>query len=279
MDTLTTELPGGAKMEFVWIPPGAFAMGSPKTESGHREDEDPQHGVTITEGFYLGRCVITQGQWQPVTGAAPWTRKGYVQIAAANPAVYISWDDVQDFIQTLNEAAGEALYRLPTEAEWEYACRAGTTTAWSFGDDERRLQDHAWFDRNAEQAGMDWAQPVGAKLPNPWGLSDMHGNVAEWIQDGYGDYSSGTQVDPRGLEDDMIRVVRGGSFDTHARGTRSAARYGGAQDVTYFHIGARLVKAGDRLGQEHRGPHPGARSGPQVPGRAVGEMVTSLEED
>ena len=124
-------------------------MGSPSTEVGRDSDEGPQHEVTISKGFYLGKYEVTQGQWQAVMGTTPWSGQSYVQVDADNPAVYVSWNDVQSFVQALNEAAKDSLYRLPTEAEWEYACRAGTTERWSFGDDESKLKDYAWYDVNA----------------------------------------------------------------------------------------------------------------------------------
>ena len=123
----------------------------------------------------------------------------------------ISWNDVQEFVQRLNEAAGEEVYRLPTEAEWEYACRAGTSARWSFGDDEGRLGEYAWYySGNVSGAGFRDAQPVGTKLANPWGLFDMHGNVYEWVQDRYGPYSSAAQLDPQGPSTGSLRMFRGG---------------------------------------------------------------------
>ena len=132
---ITVDLPGGATMDFVWIEPGTLLMGAPDSDRYAAPAQKPQHEVTITRGFYLGKYEITQGEWEAVMGTRPWWRRGYVRENPDHPAVYISWNDVQGFVQRLNEAAGEELYRLPTEAEWEYACRAGTTTRWSFGED------------------------------------------------------------------------------------------------------------------------------------------------
>ena len=137
----------------------------------------------------------------------------------------VSWYKTQRFVRKLNQAAGEALYRLPTEVEWEYACRAGTTTRWSFGDDESQLEDYAWYDGNAWFAGERYPHKVGTKKPNPWGLYDMHGNVYEWCQDWYGDYSSAAQVDPTGPSSGSIRILRGGGFNDDAQLVRSANRY------------------------------------------------------
>ena len=280
--TLTVDLPGGAKMEMVWIEPGRFLMGSPASESARDYDEKPQHEVRISRGFYLGKYEIIQGQWEAVMGTTPWLtgqdsvrynahdqaeyvcgRHHYVLPNSNNPAVFISWYDTQDFIHRLNETAGDSLYRLPTEAEWEYACRAGTTTRWSFGNDESQLEHYAWFRDNI--AGEDYAHPVGMKQPNPWGLYDMHGNVEEWVQDLYGFYTSATQIDPTGpvpgsdhvyrggLSGQEIdpagpdaepkRVFRGGSFFyIPSWGTWSAVRYFDSPSVQHLYIGARLVR-------------------------------------
>jgi len=236
------ELPGRATMEFVRIEPGTFTMGSPSSESGRIGDEDPQHQVTIGQGFWVGKYEITQEQWQSVMETTPWSDQDNVQEDPNNPAVWISWDDVQGFIHQLNEAVGDSLYRLPTEAEWEYACRAGTTTPWSFGDDENELGDHAWYDENARGAGEKYAHPVGTKSPNPWGLYDMHGNVWEWCQDWSSRYTSGNQEDPSGPETGSTRILRGGNFGNSARSTRSAYRFYYAPDSRYIGIGARLVR-------------------------------------
>jgi formylglycine-generating enzyme required for sulfatase activity len=241
---ITVDLPGGSAMEFVWIEPGTFTMGSPDSEPGRYSAEGPQHEVTISQGFYLGKFEITQGQWEAVMGATPWSGQSYVQLNPNHPAVYISWDDMQEFIQRLNEAAGEELYRLPTEAEWEYAVRAGTTTRWSFGDDEGQLGDYAWYYDNAWNAGLQYAQPVGTKLPNPWGLYDMHGNVWEWCQDWWGEkyYRSSPSIDPLGPATGSLRVLRGGHFGRDAQVVRSADRRRFSPDRRLNSLGARLLR-------------------------------------
>ena len=237
-------LPGGETMEFVWIEPGTFRMGSPSSESGRNRSEGPVHEVEISTGFYLGKYEVTQGQWEAVMGTTPWSGESYVRSNPSHPSVYISWNDVQRFVDNLNDAAGSAVYRLPTEAEWEYACRAGTQTRWSFGDDESELTDYAWYGDNAWDVGKEYAQAVGTKLPNAWGLYDMHGNVWEWVQDRYGwdYYNSSPRVDPLGPSSGSARVWRGGSFGNSAQDGRSAYRYGGSPDVRSAGIGVRLVR-------------------------------------
>ena len=186
-------------------------------------------------------------------GTRPWEEDDSIPEGAAYPAVYTSWEDVQALIDTLT-ARGLAGFRLPTEAEWEYACRAGTTTRWSFGDDESELGRYAWYGDNAwdveEEYPEAYAHEVGTKLPNPWGLYDMHGNVWEWVQDWYdGSYyltSSGT--DPQGPSAGPYRVVRGGYYGYDARSMRSAYRGDLSPDSRYHLIGARLLRTGPAPG-------------------------------
>ena len=244
-EVATFSLPGGATIEMVWIESGIFMMGSPDTEADRQADEGPQHEVTITKGFYLGEYELTQGQWEAVMGTTPWSGQSHVQENPDHPAVYISWEDVQAFVAKLNEVEGKEVYRLPTEAEWEYACRAGTTTRWSLGDDESQLADYAWYAGNAWGVGENYAHQVGTKLPNPWGLYDMHGNVYEWCQDWYGTYLSGAQTDPMGPSTGSDRVIRGAAFNNLARLTRSADRdYYSPDALDGDDIGARLLRQG-----------------------------------
>ncbi|MEW6753046.1 MAG: formylglycine-generating enzyme family protein [Candidatus Latescibacterota bacterium] len=239
----TVTLPGGAaRMEFVWIEPGTFVMGSPQTEDGRFEDEGPQHEVRLTQGLWMGKYEVTQGQWEAVMATRPWQGQDYVQQGPDYPATHVSWPDVQEFVRRLNQAAGEDLYRLPTEAEWEYACRAGTTTPWSSGSSASQLQDHAWYDGNTQQAGETYAHKVGTKDPNAWGLHDMHGNVAEWCQD-WADppYPAEPQVDPVGPARSAYRFVRGGAFNSSMQSMRSATRYDFVMTDRGATLGARLV--------------------------------------
>ena len=243
---ITVELAPGVPLDMVWIEPGVFTMGSPLDEPGRNDDEGPQLEVSLTQGFYLSQCEITQRQWTAVTGERPWSRHaGEVEEGPDRPAVYISWEDAQEFIASLNATAGGQVYRLPTEAEWEYAGRAGTKTPWSFGDVEKDLDLHAWWTDNIALTGRMAAQPVGLKTPNPWGLYDMHGNVWEWVGDWLGAYPEGPQTDPQGPTEGTARVFRGGSFKDAASLSRSAQRCWNAPDLRFSHIGVRLVRDSD----------------------------------
>ena len=215
------------EMELVEIPAGKFTMGSPEGEKDRDESREAQVSVTLTKPFGLGKTEVTQGQWKSVMGSEPWKGNNFISIFVKTvsgkagkdcPATYVSWDDATEFCQKLTtierksgKLSADEEYRLPTEAEWEYACRAGTQNAFSFGDDEKQLSEYAWFDGNAENVGEDYAHKVGLKKPNPWGLHDMHGNVLEWCSDWYGDALSGG-VDPIGPEEGPHRVIRGGSW-------------------------------------------------------------------
>ncbi|MEW6754968.1 MAG: formylglycine-generating enzyme family protein [Candidatus Latescibacterota bacterium] len=248
---IRVDLPGGVAVEMVWIEPGSFLMGSPDMEPGRDPNEGPQHPVRLSRGFYLGKYEVTQAQWEAVMGTRPWEGVGTVPAEPRAPAVLISWEDAQDLVSRLNRAAGDSLYRLPTEAEWEYAARAGTTARWSFGDEEGELPQHAWYYDNTWNAGQRHARPVGGKLPNPWGLYDMHGNVWEWVQDWHttlvgvkasGTYPATAQVDPLGPPSGSHRVKRGGSFSDFARLQRSAFRDGYSPRGRYPNIGVRLLR-------------------------------------
>jgi len=205
-------------MDFVLIPAGEFDMGSPSGEEGRSNSEEPVHKVKIPDSFYLGKYEVTQKQWREVMGQDPSSSKG-----DDLPVERVSWDDVQVFIKKLNTKEGGNKYHLPSEAEWEYAARAGTTTRYSFGDDESKLGDYAWFAaRSSSQT-----HPVGQKKPNPWGLYDMYGNVWEWVQDLYHFGYIGAPTDGSSWESGggSERVARGGSLGSQALYCRSAGRY------------------------------------------------------
>jgi formylglycine-generating enzyme required for sulfatase activity len=210
-------------MVLVPIPAGEFQMGSPDSDRDANDNEKPQNLVHITKPFYVSAYEVTQQQYEKVMGTRPWQGKDYVQKGPGNPATNISWNDAVEFCGKLSEQEGVE-YRLPTEAEWDYACRAGTTTLFNFGDEKSKLGQHAWYDKNAWEIGERYAHPVGQKLPNAWGLFDMHGNVFEWCQDWHGPYENAEVDDPSGPPFGKYRVLRGGSFSFDAVGCRSAFR-------------------------------------------------------
>jgi formylglycine-generating enzyme required for sulfatase activity len=222
-------------MEFVLIPAGSFTMGADKNFEDASDDETPQHRVRISKPFYLGTYEVTQAQWTAVMGNNPSKYKG-----RSNPVEQVSWDDIQVFIQRLNQKEGHTRYRLPTEAEWEYAARAGTESTYSFGDDARELGKYAWYDENYRSGST---HPVGQKQPNAWGLYDMHGNVWEWVQDWYGDryYSDSPDTDPKGPSSGSYRVLRGGGWYFSAQYCRAAFRDFNSPDIRYYYVGFRLA--------------------------------------
>ena len=233
-------------MELIEIPAGKFTMGSPAGEKGHQPDEE-QVAVTLTKPFWLGKTEVTQGQWQAVMGTEPWKGQPLVQADKDCPASYVSWNDATDFCQRLTDTdhkngklpAGES-YRLPTEAEWEYACRARTQTAWSFGNDESQLGEYAWFQGNKKNE--QYAHKVGMKKPNPWGLYDMHGNVLEWCSDWCGEKLSGG-TDPVGPEGGYLRVYRGGNCWSLPGICRSADRSGKVPSIRGPNLGFRVARS------------------------------------
>jgi len=217
--TFTTSL----GMKFVKIPSGSFMMGSPSGEPG-RDSDETQHRVSISNSFYMQTTEVTQGQWKAVMGSNP---SKFSDCGNECPVEQVSWDDVQEFIKSLNRK-GDGTYRLPTEAEWEYAARGGTTTPFSFGSCLSTSQ--ANYDGNNPLEGCSKGTyrqkpvPVGSFSSNAYGLYDMHGNVYEWVQDWKGDYPSGSVTDPTGPSSGSNRVLRGGSWDYYARHCRSAHR-------------------------------------------------------
>jgi formylglycine-generating enzyme required for sulfatase activity len=229
----------------IWLPPGEFALGSPPNEKDRDLDEGPRTRVTIAQGFWIGRHEVTQGEFLALMARNPSQYSG----DASLPVEKVSWHEAMDFCQTLTQrelAAGHLTpdwtYRLPTEAEWEYACRAGTSTRFSHGDDENYagLREVAWFSQNADSA----THPVETRRPNPWGLHDMHGNVLEWCLDEWcGTFPGGaitnTPVSPAGT----LRVARGGSWLYDARHARSANRDSYGVLLRCSDLGFRVVLA------------------------------------
>jgi formylglycine-generating enzyme required for sulfatase activity len=201
-------------MELIMLPPGDFVQGSPREELGREDGERPQRRVRITQGVCMGAHEVTQEQYAEVMGENPSRFHG-----ARNPVERVSWDDAVAFCRRLSEREGRT-YRLPTEAEWEYACRSGSTTAYCYGDDAGRLGEYAWYRGNSDERTHE----VGLKLPNAWGFYDMHGNVWEWCREGYAGYDADLHDDPVGPLDGALRVVRGGSWFDYASPLRSASR-------------------------------------------------------
>ena len=219
-------------MKFTLIPAGEFNMGS---EDDIDDDEEPVHKVKINNPFYLGTYPVTQREWKAVMGDNPSKFKG-----DDLPVEWISWDDVQEFIKKLNEKEGTDKYRLPSEAEWECAARAGTTTRYSFGDSESKLGGYyAWHADNSDGE----MHPVGQKKPNPWGLYDVHGNVWEWVQDDWHDSYDGAPTDGSAWKrGGALRVLRGGSWISYAMSCRSANRNHRDQGYRFSDLGFRLLR-------------------------------------
>jgi formylglycine-generating enzyme required for sulfatase activity len=226
------------------IPAGSFLMGSPEDEAA-RHDDEHQHGVSISKAFYMQTTEVTQGQWKAVMGTEPWKGEDYVKEGPNYPATWVSWDDAVAYCKKLSKQEAKT-YRLPTEAEWEYACRAGTETRWSFGNDEKDLGDYAWHDKNAFDIGERYAHQVGLKKPNAFGLYDMHGNVYEWCHDYFGEdyYKQSPEINPTGpWTGHGSRVLRGGSWNHFStRNSRSANRNWVGVDDRDYYGGFRLVR-------------------------------------
>jgi formylglycine-generating enzyme required for sulfatase activity len=218
-------------MKLVWIPPGEFMMGSPSSEEGRDDDEGPVHRVKISKGFYMGQTEVTQRQWEAVMRNNPSDFEG-----SDLPVENVSWDDAVEFCNKLSRKEGKK-YRLPTEAEWEYACRAGTSSAYNWGDSWQRGVCNAENDVGSSEDSnveifrrrglpVDSTVPVGSFQPNAFGLYDMHGNVWEWCNDWYDEdyYSQSPIVDPQGPSSGTYRVLRGGSWFSTPGYCRSAPR-------------------------------------------------------
>ncbi len=226
-------------MEFVWIEPGTFMMGSPENEEG-RLDNEMQHEVTLAKGYSLMTTQVTQRQWKAVMGSNP---SRFKKRGDDCPVECVSWEDVQAFIQKLNVKEGTNTYRLPTEAEWEYACRAGTETRFHWGDEADCSRANYGKGLSSECKGKpSRTMEVGSFPSNAWDFYDMHGNVREWCEDWYGDYPSGSVTDPEGPTSGRFRVIRGGGWCSSARVCRSAyrARYGPGYRRSF--LGFRLAR-------------------------------------
>jgi formylglycine-generating enzyme required for sulfatase activity len=220
---VTTQLPAtqldlgnNIKIKLLLIPAGKFMMGSPNDEQDRQDDEGPLRQVTITKSFYIGVYPVTQEQYEQVMAISHSRFRESVQ----NPVETTTWDEAVAFCNKLSQRTGKKVH-LPTEAQWEYACRAGTTTRYSFGDKEETLDDYGWSQSNSKAK----THPVGEKKPNPWGLYDMHGNVWQWCSDWYADsYKNASNEDPQGPGSGRGRVLRGGSWYLNRLTCRSAFR-------------------------------------------------------
>jgi formylglycine-generating enzyme required for sulfatase activity len=216
------ELDAGVVTHLRWIPPGRFLMGSPDDEVGRDNDEGPQHLVTLSHGFWLADAPCMQAEWRVVMGTEPSDFKG-----SDLPVEQVRWEECQEFCKRLRSRFPGLEARLPTEAEWEYACRAGTMSAFNDGSactepegKDPALEKLGWFGENISEK----THPVRKKEANRWGLYDMHGNVCEWCEDWFGNYDTNDQVDPTGPASGLARVRRGGSWFNLAWDCRSASR-------------------------------------------------------
>ncbi len=251
-DVLTIMLPGDVPMELILIPAGTFTMGSPAGERS-RNSVEAQFSVQLTSPFSMGRTEVTQKQWLAVMGSWPETAPSIEYGLGDNyPAYYVSWNDAQNFVTAINAhiastGQGPAVVRLPTEAEWEYSCRSGTTTRFSFGDSLEvadfclgsvERTDNMWFCWNSSKSNV-----VGQKLANPFGLCDMHGNVYEWCQDRYDTYptSPPVRLNPTGPTSGSLRVIRSGGWGAYAGNCRSAQRFFGTPADRSANIGFRVL--------------------------------------
>ena len=242
--TETVMLPGSVPLTMVWIPGGTFQMGRYAGEQDSYTYEDPQHAVTVG-GYWLAKYELTKRQWTAVMGTTPWAGQSYVLADLDSPAVYVSWNDAQSFLTEVNSYTGRT-FHLPSEAQWEYACRGGTQTRFYWGDDPgyTAIGDYAWYEGNAWSAGQQYAHVVGTKLPNAFGLYDMSGNVWEWCEDDWhGSYTGAPEggqawVDsPRGSH----RVLRGGGWYNSGYYCRSAYRYYSTPGGTFSNYGFRIA--------------------------------------
>ena len=224
-------------MTFVQIPAGRFVMGSPAREHG-REDQELEHDVQITEPFWMGTFEVTQDEWRTVMSTTP----SRFQESGKHPVEQVTWFEVQEFFRSLNARGSGGLFRLPTEAEWEYACRAGTTTPFSTGAALGHEQANFAQSPEAAAGGSGSTAVSGSFAPNPWGLHDMHGNVWEWTEDAHCPYEAAPARDPRSSCEAPLKVIRGGSWYFGADSARCALRYTHRPQDRGFSLGFRVVR-------------------------------------
>lgn len=232
--TRTFHLRRRVTITFSLVPPGRFLMGSLDSEAERYENEGPRHAVTLTRPFYVGVVPVTQAQYHAVMGEAPSRFK-----APDRPADSITGHEAEEFCQRASEMLAR-IVRLPYEAEWEYACRAGTRTTFYTGNGKRAMRRAGWCSRETTGSAR-YTRPVGRYLANPWGLHDMSGNVREWCRDDARVFTNEPQTDPRGPESDVNRCVRGGSWYYTAEDSRSASRYPRPMDYRLDYYGFRVV--------------------------------------
>ncbi|MDR1423240.1 MAG: formylglycine-generating enzyme family protein [Azoarcus sp.] len=230
-------------MEFVLIPAGTFEMGCAGDDKTCPAWEKPRHRVTIGQPFFLGRYEVTQRQWRAVMAENPSERQDE---RGERPVENVSWDDAREFVRRLNEMERTGKYRLPTEAEWEYAARAGSASRYPSGDEEAGLGEYAWYRDNAHEGTADarpQPHPVGKKKPNAFGLYDMYGNVWEWVQDRFAAdyYAHSPATNPKGAEEGAQRVLRGGSFNSFAGDLRASHRSSTLPTAGLGYFGLRLA--------------------------------------
>ncbi|MBL7133412.1 MAG: formylglycine-generating enzyme family protein [Phycisphaerae bacterium] len=240
-----------AGVKFVLVPPGQFMMGSAVDEPGHYKEEAPQHKVTVRRAFYTAIHQVTHAQWQAVMGTTPWKGKPHCKDGPDYAVNHVNWNDATAFCAKLGAKDGRA-YRLPTEAQWEYACRAGTTTRYFYGDDPKaeKLTHHAvYFGNTWDKPETRHVHKVGTKKPNAWGIHDMHGNVWELCMDMQHKNFEGAPSDDRAWMDGGEkradgtpgRVLRGGGFRSTDRRCRSASRYSYPQTAGSYYVGFRIA--------------------------------------
>jgi predicted Zn finger-like uncharacterized protein len=232
--------PTAARPKMVLISPGSFLMGSSEADADADSNEKPCQRVIITHPYYIGETVVTQGHWKTVMGTEPWMGKGFIQENSSFPATYVSWADAVAYCKRLSDLEGQT-YRLPTEAEWEYACRGGTKTKYSFGDNALELQKYGWFNDNALAKREEYAHEVKQKVANPFGLYDMHGNVWEWCSDRFQCYKVNGKPVAIETKFKSSRVLRGGCWTSRASLCRSSQRNWSDSSRRIYIVGFRIV--------------------------------------
>ena len=231
---LVIDLPGGVRMAFIWVEPGTLRAETPVINSSTGElSHHIVNIMAIPKGYYLGKYELTQPQWEQVMHTSHWPQREEIGFTEPiYPAYNISWPEARDFAKKLTDLQDDGIYRLPTLDEWEYACRAGTTTTWFFGSRSDSLSDYAWWGK-----AVDSVQIVGTKLPNPWGFYDIYGNVWEWTQSGLG-----SRINP-------TRYIKGGSYDTSALDASSIGFVPASTASRSPQLGVRILREGPKVSQ------------------------------